>query len=99
MKKEFDALMQNMVPCPSDTDSIGSKWMHRNKLKSDSTLDKYKERFLTQGYDHVASIEYTKTFSSVVKSQIVRVLITLTLTMGCVLKKLDMNNDFLNRDL
>ena len=54
IKEELSALHSNktwsVVPRPVQTNVIGSKWIFKNKLKDDGTLDRNKAQLVTQGY-------------------------------------------------
>lgn len=62
-------------------------------------MEKYKSRVIARGYKQKYDIDYSETFSLVVKSQKVYVIHTLALTLGWVLKQHDVNTDCLNRAL
>ena len=54
MDKEIQALEQNhtweLASLPPGKTPIGCKWVHRIKLKSDGTVDRYKARLVAKGY-------------------------------------------------
>lgn len=54
MDVEVQALNDNdtweMVPLPSSSSVIGSKWVYSIKLKSDCSIGRYKARVVAQGY-------------------------------------------------
>lgn len=70
MRKEYQSLSANgaweLVCCPVDTNPIGNKWAFWTNLLLD-ILDKYKARLVAKGYDQVEGIDYSMTFSLVVK--------------------------------
>ncbi|KAK4409750.1 putative mitochondrial protein, partial [Sesamum angolense] len=51
---ELNALQGNntwtFVPLPFGKKSIGSKWVHKLKLKVDGSIDRYKARLMAKGY-------------------------------------------------
>lgn len=53
MDEELQALIENhtwdLVPRPSDTSIIESKWVYTIKVKPDATLDRYKARMVQAG--------------------------------------------------
>lgn len=69
------------------------------KLLPNVVLDKYKAKIVVIGYDHVEKMITLRLFLPIVMPQIIRVILTLVITMNWFLKKLDMNTKFLNGDL
>lgn len=61
---------------------------------SNNLLEKYKARVVVKGYDQVDEIDYIETFSSIIKLQTIRAVLTLALAKGKELKQLDVNNAF-----
>lgn len=66
------------------------------ELKAYRNLDKYNARLMAKGFLQVKGIDFFETFSLVVNPMIVRVIITLALYKGWDLKKMDVNNVFMN---
>lgn len=69
------------------------------KLNSNHSLKRYKARVVTRGYLQVARLDYKETFSSVVKVLKIRVVLSIVVTRGWVIRYVNINNAFLNRDL
>ncbi|KAL6340153.1 hypothetical protein AAG906_040589 [Vitis piasezkii] len=71
MDKELKALHKNktwvLVPHTSNMHVIGSKWVFKPKLKLDGSLDRLKARVVAKEYHQVDGLDYTKTFSPVIK--------------------------------
>ncbi|CAN1749024.1 Retrovirus-related Pol polyprotein from transposon TNT 1-94 [Linum perenne] len=103
MKSEYDALMRNgtwlLVPCPTNANIVGCKWIYRIKRHSNGTFQRYKARLVAQGYSQEAGVDYTDTFSPVVKPTTIRLVLSIALSKGWSLRQLDINNAFLNGDL
>lgn len=72
MSLEYDAQVANqtfeLVPPKPNQNVIGSKWIHTLKYLADGTLNRYKSRWFTRGYNQEYGIDYGETFSPVVKS-------------------------------
>jgi len=83
MEDELTSLHQNqtwqLVPRTKDMHIIGSKWVFKTKLKSDGTLDRLKARVVTKGYHQIDGLDYTETFSPVVKPGTIRLIIFIAL--------------------
>ncbi|KAG8482677.1 hypothetical protein CXB51_024156 [Gossypium anomalum] len=102
-QQEFDALIRNqtwdLVPLPTNKRAVGCKWVFKLKRHADGTIARYKGRLVVKGYLQEAGIDFYETFSLVVKPTTIRVVLTLTVKFGWHLKKLDVDNAFLNGDL
>ena len=100
MEDELTSLHQNqtwqLVPRTTDMHVIGSKWVFKTKLKSDGTLDRLKARVVAKGYHQIDGLDYTETFSPVVKPGTIRLIISIALVHHWPLRKLDVKNVFLH---
>lgn len=85
----------DLVSYPTKHDPIGWKWVFRSNLQSKGELDKYKARLVANGHHLVEGIDFSKTYSPVVKSQTIKLVLTLALAQEWELKQLDVNNSFL----
>ena len=47
---------------------IDSKWIFRVKYNSDGAIQRYKARLVTKGFQQYAGVEFTDTFSPVIKA-------------------------------
>lgn len=100
MKEEYEALIRNgtwsLVSLPADRKLIGCKWVYRIKRHSDGSVQKYKSRLVAKGFDQEPDFDFNETFSPVVKPATIRILLSLAITRGWVLRQFDVNNAFLN---
>nr|GEX86199.1 ribonuclease H-like domain-containing protein [Tanacetum cinerariifolium] len=103
MNAEMDALYRNdtweIVNLHVRRKIIGSKWVWKNKYKSDGDIERYKARLVAKGFNQKEGIDFDKTFSLVVKIVTVRCLINLSVQSGWSLYQMDINNAFLYGDL
>ena len=74
---------------------IGSKWVYKAKLKVDGTLERLKARLVAKGFNQVDGLDFSKTFSPVVKPATIRVVLTLATIKNWALHQLDVRNSFL----
>lgn len=69
------------------------------KHNLDGSLAKYKARLVAKGFQQIAGVNYFETFSPVVKSATVRVVISLAVMNQWQIRQIDVNNAFFNEEL
>jgi hypothetical protein len=100
MQAEYDALMRNktwhLVPPQAGRNLIDCKWVCKVKYKADGSLDRHKARLVAKGFKQRLGIDYDDTFSPVVKPATIRLILSLAVSHGWVLRQLDVQNAFLH---
>nr|KYP51541.1 Retrovirus-related Pol polyprotein from transposon TNT 1-94 [Cajanus cajan] len=103
MQTEYNALLSNdtwsLVHLPPHRTAIGCKWVFCIKENPDGTVQKYKARLVTKGFNQQFGFDYNETFAPVIKLVTIRLILTLALTHHWPLQQLDINNAFLNGTL
>jgi hypothetical protein len=98
MDIEYDALMKNktwhLVPPQKGRNVIDCKWVYKIKRKVDGSLDRYKARLVAKGFKQRFGIDYEDTFSPVVKSATIRIILSIAVSRGWSLRQLDIQNAF-----
>jgi len=89
----------DLVQQPPDVNVISCKWVYKLKHKADGSIETYKARLVGKRYNRTHDLYYFETFSPVVKTATIRIILTFALSFKWELHHLDMHNTFLNGDL
>jgi hypothetical protein len=86
MDVEFNALMKNktwhLVPPQPGRNDIDCKWVYKIKRKTDGSLDRYKARLVANGFKQQYGVNYEDTFSPVIKSTTIHVVLSIAISRG-----------------
>lgn len=100
---EFDAHIVNhtwdLEPPQQGQNVIGCRWLFTTKYLSDGREERPKGRLVAKGYTQQYGVDYSETFSPVIKSTTIRLVIEIAVTKAWPIKQLDINNAFLQGDL
>ncbi|CAH9063661.1 unnamed protein product [Cuscuta epithymum] len=103
MADEFNALLANqtweLVPYDCTKNVVGCKWVYKTKYNSDGSVERHKARLVAQGFKQQAGIDFTETFSPVVKPTTVRLVLSIAVSLGWCIRQLDVKNAFLHGHL
>lgn len=79
MDAELEALSDNqtwiLTELPQGKRPIGCKWVYKVKLNPDGSVERYKARLVTKGFNQQYDINYTEVFSPMAKMITVRFLL------------------------
>lgn len=100
MDTEYSALMKNktwhLVTPKKGINVIDCKWVYKVKRKADGSLGRYKARLVAKGFKQRYGIGYEDTFSPVIKSSTIRIILSIAVSSGWSLRQLDVQNAFLH---
>ncbi|GKC49235.1 putative zinc finger, CCHC-type containing protein [Tanacetum coccineum] len=103
MEEEMLALHSNktwtLIPRPKDSNVVGSKWVFRTKYHSDGAVYRLKARLVAQGFTQIPGLDYSHTFSPVVKAATVYIILAHVVINKWPLHQLDVKNAFLTGHL
>ena len=100
MIEEYQPIMKNdvwdVVPRPEGNSIVTSKWIYKIKHAADDSIEKYKERFVAQGFSQKEGINYEETFASVSRYTSIISVLALAVVMKWKIHQMDVNTAFLN---
>ena len=103
MDAEFQALKNNdtwdLVPYQSKYNIVGNKWVFKLKYNYDGSLNKYKARLVAKGFHQTPGVDFSETYSPVIKPSTIRVVLALAVQQGWDIRQLEVNNAFKNGHL
>ena len=103
MAEEYSALLRNntwsLVPRVSNMNVVECKWVYKLKRDHTGAIVRYKAHLVAKGFYQQQGLDYHETFSQVVKSTTIRVVLSLAVTHNWPLRQLDVQNAFLHGNL
>ena len=100
MTDEFSALQRqgtwSLVPLSPSQHVIGCRWVYQIKYHPDGSIARHKARLVAKGFHQEYGVDFTETFSPVVKHTTIRIVLTLAVHYQWTLHQLDVTNAFLH---
>lgn len=100
---ELNALVENgtweIVDLPPGRNAIDSKWTFKIKRNSNGEIERYKARLVAKGYSQKEGIDYSETFSPVVRYSSIRLLLSLAVRHDLDIDQMDVVTAFLQSEL
>lgn len=103
MCDEYSAFIKSktfdLVPRPKDTNIVRCMWLHKHKYDADGVFKKHKSRLVANGKSQEEGVDFSETFSPVVKPATIRTVLHVALNRGWSIHQLDVQNAFLHGNL
>lgn len=103
MREEYVSLVKNntwcLVDLPKGETVIDNRWVFKVKVNADDSIDRFKARLVARGFTQVYGINYTETFSPVVRFSSIRTILAVAAKNKMSLRQFDIKTAFLNGDL
>lgn len=103
MSREFKSTTENstwdLVAATETMNVVGCRWVFTIKYNSDGTIDRYKARIVAKGYHQQQGVNYEDTFSPVIKSTTIRIVLGLAVNNDWLVRQIDVNTAFLQGHL
>ncbi|CAA7040242.1 unnamed protein product [Microthlaspi erraticum] len=88
-----------LVPPTEEMNILGCRWVFTTKMKPEGELDKLKARIVAKGYDQEEGVDYLETYSPVVRTATIRMILDVATAKDWKLKQLDVSSAFLHGEL
>ena len=93
MNDELNEFKRNevweLVPRPSKTNIIGTKWVLKNKLDEHGLITSNKARLVVKGYNQQQDIDFGETYAPIVRLEVVRLLVAFACIIDLKLYQMD----------
>ena len=98
--EEYNSIMNNdvweVVPRAKGKSVVTSRWLYKLKNVTDGSIEKYKARFVAQGFSQVEGVDYDETFAPIARYTSIRTIIAIASEMGWRIHQMDVKTAFLN---
>lgn len=103
IKKELDSFKINnaweLVDKPSNRNIVKNKWVFKVKKDQDGNIATYKARLVAKGFTQKIGVDYSETFSPVIRFSNLRLLLAMTAELDLEAEHLDVETAFLNGEI
>jgi len=103
MEAELNALLKNntgsLILSSRAHNIVGCIWVFRIKRSAVGTIECYKARLVAKGFHQQAGIDFSETFSPIVKPTSIRVVLSLAVSAGWSMRQIDIQIAFLHSNL
>ena len=86
----------DLVDPPPDRKPVGNRWVLVKKTNKEGEVIKYKARLVAKGYSQIPGMDYTDTFSPVVRLETIRAILALAAVLDWDIQQMDVKGAYLN---
>lgn len=103
ISEEYNSLLKNdtwtLVDLPPGRKAIQCKWVFKTKTDHEGNIERYKARLVAKGCAQKAGIDYSETYSPVVRYSTIRYLMSIAAQYDLDIHQMDVETAFLQGDL
>lgn len=88
-----------LVPRPPNTKVITSRWIFRKKRDNEGKCIKFKARLVARGYQQLPGVDFSETYSPVIKLKSIRTLLAIAVEKDFDVHQMDITAAYLNGTL
>lgn len=103
MRSEYESLLKNnvwkLVDRPENTNVVKCKWVYKVKHDASGNFDRFKARLVARGFSQKEGLDFSDTFSPVVRHSTMRILFSLAHHYDMSMEHIDVTTAFLHGDL
>lgn len=103
MREEYDSLFENktwtLEKLPSGRKALDTKWVFKTKHNASGEIERHKARLVERGCAQVEGIDYTETYSPVIRYTSIRYLLALATKYNLHMHQMDVTTAYLNGEL
>uniref|UniRef100_A0A0A1X1V8 Retrovirus-related Pol polyprotein from transposon TNT 1-94 n=2 Tax=Zeugodacus cucurbitae TaxID=28588 RepID=A0A0A1X1V8_ZEUCU len=103
MKDEYDALLKNetweLIEPPKGQKVVRNKWVFSIKRDKEGNIQRFKARLVAKGCSQIYGVNYTETFSPVVRYCTIRLIFAIAAEYELHLHQMDVSTAYLNSEL
>lgn len=75
---------------------VSCKYFYKLKLNSDGSISKYKAKLIAKGFHQQPGIDYTETFSPIVKLATIMLVLAIVVSYNWSMRQSDVSNAFIH---
>ncbi|TYK22474.1 putative mitochondrial protein [Cucumis melo var. makuwa] len=100
MQEELHQFKRNrvfeLIQKPADVNTMGTKWIFKNKIDEMGNVTQIKAQLISQGYSHIKGVDFGETFALVAWLESIRLLLGLACFRRITLYQMDVKSTFMN---